>query len=299
MRRFLAIGECMVEMAPETDGRYRLGFAGDTFNTAWYMRQLAGPQVRVGYLSAIGDDAMSRRMADFMADAGIEAALAVRPGETIGLYVISLDRGERSFSYWRSASAARHLADDLTDLTHLSPGDMAYVSGITLAILPDAGRRRLISALGRAAANGARVAFDPNLRPALWRDADLMRRRIMEAAGTADIVLPSFDDESAHFGDGDQQATAERYAAAGAATVLVSNGAKDTLVLSGGTVRMIATDPAEDVVDTTAAGDSFNAGALCALAGGASAEEAARRGAAVARQVIAARGALVPLRSER
>ena len=36
--RVLAIGECMAELAPsDTDGDFRLGFAGDTFNTAWYL----------------------------------------------------------------------------------------------------------------------------------------------------------------------------------------------------------------------------------------------------------------------
>ena len=39
--RFVAIGECMVEMAPQVQpDHYRMGFAGDTLNTAWYLRQL-------------------------------------------------------------------------------------------------------------------------------------------------------------------------------------------------------------------------------------------------------------------
>lgn len=35
-KTFLSVGECMVEMAPADGGTYRMGFAGDTFNTAWY-----------------------------------------------------------------------------------------------------------------------------------------------------------------------------------------------------------------------------------------------------------------------
>ena len=38
--RILCIGECMVELAPTDDGTYRQGFAGDTFNMAWYLRRL-------------------------------------------------------------------------------------------------------------------------------------------------------------------------------------------------------------------------------------------------------------------
>ncbi|MEC8581608.1 MAG: PfkB family carbohydrate kinase, partial [Pseudomonadota bacterium] len=102
----LAIGECMVEMAPTGDGHYAMGFAGDTFNTAWYLRKLAGDDLNVSYFSAVGDDAASAQMTAFMQDAGVTPELRVIPGASVGLYMISLKDGERSFSYWRSASAA-------------------------------------------------------------------------------------------------------------------------------------------------------------------------------------------------
>ena len=43
MTRILAIGECMVELAPAVAANtYKVGFAGDTMNTAWYLRRLLG-----------------------------------------------------------------------------------------------------------------------------------------------------------------------------------------------------------------------------------------------------------------
>ena len=39
-KTFISIGECMAELQATDDGLYRLGFAGDTLNTAWYMRAL-------------------------------------------------------------------------------------------------------------------------------------------------------------------------------------------------------------------------------------------------------------------
>ena len=61
-----SIGECMVELAPTEDGLFRQGFAGDTLNTAWYIRALA-PAGRHGvrYLSAVGIDDISDRMLAF------------------------------------------------------------------------------------------------------------------------------------------------------------------------------------------------------------------------------------------
>ena len=295
MTRLLAIGECMIELAPTPDGNFGMGFAGDTFNTAWYARRLAGPDIDVAYLSAIGDDEPSDRMRAFMDDAGITPELAVRADTSVGLYMISLKDGERSFSYWRSASAARTLADDLEALPGLHAGDVAFFSGITMAVLPDDGRRRLLKVLAEARASGVRIAFDPNLRPRLWTDTATMCDWVMRAAQVADIALPSFEDEQGFFGDADIKATADRYFDAGATMVVVKDGPGPVLLRRAGNDEQVVPEPATKVVDTTAAGDSFNAGFLVGLLEGLSAAVAVTQGCNLARKVIAARGALVEI----
>ena len=295
--RVLCIGECMVEMAPEADGRFAMGFAGDTFNTAWYLRRILPAGWQVDYLTAIGDDPISARMAEFLAAEGIGTDHVRRiAGGTVGLYMISLSGAERSFSYWRSASAARRLAEDVGALQHaLNGADLAYVSGITLAILPQADRARLLAALAAAQATGTLLAFDPNMRPRLWSDADIMRREVQKAAVGMDIVLPSFDEEALHCGDASPDATARRYADAGAGMVVVKNGAGEIVLRQSGLDIRFQPPEAEQVVDTTAAGDSFNAGFLAACLQGRPLPDALADGAKVARHVIGARGALVRL----
>lgn len=296
MKRLLCIGECMLEMAPAgEDGLYRAGFAGDTFNTAWYARKLAAPEVEVAYLSAVGTDDPSARLAAFTRAAGIVPEFGKRADRTIGLYMISLENGERSFSYWRATSAARTLADDLETLPGLTAGDMVFFSGITLAILPEAGRKRLYAALDRARDQGVRIAFDPNLRPRLWHSTDEMCRTIMEGAARADIALPSFEDEAAYFGDADSAACAARYRSAGAATVVVKDGANEVYLLHEGAVITVCPDPVAEIVDSTAAGDAFNAGFLVGLDGGLTLEDAVRQGCRLSARVITQRGALVSL----
>lgn len=294
MTRLLCIGECMLELSPDPEpGVFRTGFAGDTFNTAWYARKLAGPEVTVAYLTAIGTDDISAKLEAFVKAAGIVPEFLHRPDRTIGLYMINLDKGERSFSYWRDNSAARSLADDLEDLPGLQPGDIAFFSGITLAILPASGRARLFAALARARARGVCIAFDPNLRPRLWRDDAEMCDLVMQGAGLTDIALPSFDDEARFFGDADPAACAARYHGAGAATVVVKDGAKPVLVHTNDTRLSVAPAPVAQIVDSTAAGDAFNAGFLVGLKAGLSPEQAARRACDVAGRVITQRGALV------
>ncbi|MCL5778116.1 sugar kinase [Limibaculum sp. FT325] len=294
---FLAIGECMVEMAPAPGGLFRMGFAGDTFNTAWYARRLLPAEWTVGYATAVGDDAVSRAMLEFMGGEGIDTGTVRRiPGRTVGLYMIRLEQGERSFSYWRGQSAARALADDADWLDRILSGrDLLFFSGITMAILGPEGRATLVAALGRARALGAQVALDTNLRPRLWESEAAMRAGLTHAAAVADIVLPSFDEETGLFGDARPEETVARYRDLGATLVAVKNGQAPAHLWSAREGARIFTPPhVAEVVDSTAAGDSFDAGLLAALLTGATLDEAATRAMTLAARVIGKRGALAP-----
>jgi 2-dehydro-3-deoxygluconokinase len=189
--RVISAGECMVEFFRRDDGLWRQGFAGDTLNVAWAMRAILSAEHQVSYLTRVGMDAFSEAMVDFLADAGIDTALIGRD-ETRrpGLYTIETDvAGERDFTYWRSDAAARRLAEDAAALrSAFGSADLGYVSGITLAILPAEHRDHLFAALGARKERSFRVAFAPNIRPALWSDAATMREAVTEAARRADIV---------------------------------------------------------------------------------------------------------------
>ena len=297
MARLFCVGECMIEVAPAAEpGLAKVGYAGDTFNTAWYARRLLPPDMAVEYVSAVGDDAQSARMVAFMEGEGIgTGSVKRRAGMAPGLYMIALEDGERSFSYWREAAAARTLAREACLPGDVGEGDVIHVSGITLAILPGADRDRLLAELADARAGGATISFDPNIRPRLWNDPAEMRVAVTRAAKGADIVLPSHDDEREAFGDASPDATADRYAALGCRAVVVKDGGGDLLVAADGARRRLAVSPIERPVDTTAAGDSFAAGVLAArMTGGDDPLAGARLGAALARLVVMGRGALVP-----
>ena len=295
--RVLAIGECMAELAPaETAGDFRLGFAGDTFNTAWYLARCA-PEVSVSYLTAVGDDTISQNLTAFMRESGIDDRFVrVAAERTIGLYLISLDQGERSFSYWRGQSAARTLADDPAHLeAAMASADLIYFSGITLAILDAERREVFLSALRHARGLGKTIAFDPNLRPQLWTSPEVMTRTIMLGAEVSDLVLPSFEDEAIWFDDATPEATAQRYANAGATTVVVKNGEQPVVFCKGAMTGQVPVTPVADLVDTTAAGDSFNAGIFAGFASKASLRDSITYACNLSREVVLRKGALVKI----
>ncbi|SFV38312.1 2-dehydro-3-deoxygluconokinase [Devosia crocina] len=294
-KRIVSIGECMIEMSGGEDRTYRLGYAGDTLNTAWYLRALLGKPWDVDYVTALGKDRYSDDIRAFLKTNNIGTDhIGTVPERRPGLYMIHQDKGDRHFTYWRDQSAAKLLADDKAALHKAVEGaSLVYFSGITLAILAPRARGRLLGAIVKARDSGAKIAFDTNLRPALWSSPRVMTSVLTAAASLCDIVLPTHTDEAPLFGDKSIEDTAERYLELGVEEVVVKDGARDALIATASERITLAPPPAANVVDATGAGDSFNGGYLSARLEGKSIREAAENAHRIAGIVIGHKGALV------
>lgn len=293
------LGECMLELQGEAFGAMRQSFGGDTLNTAVYLARAGRAQgLQVSYATGLGTDALSDGLLSRWAEEGLALELVRRvPGRMPGLYQIQVDgRGERTFFYWREHSAARAYFDaELTPLEDAaSQLDVLYFSGISLAILPEAGRERLLKLAERLRARGAQVVFDNNYRARLWPDLDTARHWYERTYALCSTALLTLDDEQALRGLDEAQAL--RVAAdLPTLEVVVKRGAAPTGVRQHGQAwQWVPTVPVAQVIDTTAAGDSFGGAYLAARLGGAAPAEAAAAGNALAAQVIQHRGALMP-----
>lgn len=295
--KILSIGECMAEFSPDEQlGKFNLGFAGDTFNTAWYIANNHA-DVNSAYFSKVGDDELSDQMLKFMSDNQVDTRyITTVAGSTIGLYLISLVNGERTFSYWRNKSAATFLGQNVDDVGNaMKKQDMIYFSGITLAILDQNSRENLFSCLKSARRAGKKIAFDPNLRPKLWNDKKEMCDVIMAGANLSDIVLPSFEDEATWFSDADPMSTLARYQNVGAETVVVKNAGDPVSFWSQHGTGTYLVESVEKIIDSTAAGDSFNAEILVGLLREIPLADAINNAANLAKKVLMGQGALVKI----
>jgi 2-dehydro-3-deoxygluconokinase len=296
-RRVICVGEVMVELARGSDGRYGLAYGGDTFNTAVYLARAGVP---VAYATALGDDPYSDGIAALAAAEGVGTDLIVRvPGRTPGLYVIETDAGgERRFYYWRDTSPARDLFE-LPQWSIVADGLMTagliYFSGVTLSLYSNNGLGRLLAVIEMARNNGAKIAFDGNFRPRGWK-GDVARTRtvFVEALKRVDIALPTFEDEALLWGDASPEATVERLQAFGIGEIAVKNGPNSALVATAGAREQVPVPQIVEPVDTTAAGDSFNAAYLAARLAGEAPAPAATTAHRLAGEVIRHRGAIVP-----
>ncbi len=290
-----SLGECMIEFSQNRDGSFRRGFGGDTLNTALYLARLG---IDTSYVTALGDDPLSEEMLAAWRSENIRTDLVIRAsGRLPGLYMIQRDaRGERTFLYWRDRAPARDFFEHVNtaQLERLAQFDWLYLSGISLSLYGEAGRARLRELLKATRQNGGKVAFDGNYRPRGWNDAATARRAFTEILPLIDLALPTFEDEQALFGDEKLDRSIARYRAAGVGEIVIKRGASGCVIAAAGDCIEIPPPKVVEPVDTTSAGDSFNAGYLAARINGTPRREAAIAGHRLARAVILSPGAVIP-----
>ena len=295
--KLLAIGEAMAELRQSDDGNFNVGFAGDTVNTAIYCARALAATDTVGFMSRVGVDPLSQSFLDFASKEKLDIShISCDYDHNIGIYSVSTDRsGERSFHYWRDTSAARKMFLVEESVRYIPKARITYLSGITLAILHPAARRRLLDCLKESSSAGnTLIAFDSNYRRRLWESEEIAKQIISEMWEIADIALPSIDDEIELFGDTSEQAVISRFSKRSWAACAIKRGVRGPVSPNLIHKAHPHFPPAETVVDTTAAGDSFNGAYLAAFIVGKSPVDCLSAGHSCASRVVGFRGAIVP-----
>lgn len=296
--RIAVLGEGMLELAHPGDGGqgWQLGFGGDTLNTAVHLARFGLP---TSYVSALGNDPFSAELRRDWAAEGLDTRhILTDPEHLPGLYTIRTDsEGERSFFYWRSASAARHLfslpgIDEA--LHHMAGAELLHLSLITLAVIPSQARPRVYDLCRQVRQNGGYVAFDSNYRPRLWDSAEDARVTVERMAGLCDIALPTASDDAVLFNLSEPAQIAAHWHRLGAKEVAVKLGKEGCLLSHAGKQHCIPAMAGVQPLDTSGAGDAFNAGYLQARMRGQNQTDAAYRGHSLAAWVITCNGALPP-----
>lgn len=277
----IAIGEGMVEFHAEGGGfsgadLFRRGFAGDVVNTLIHASRLG---LRCGLVSRIGADAFAPALLDAWRAEGLDLSHApVVPGEN-GIYFILTDaNGEREFLYRRAGSAASMLGPGDLDAAFLAGARLVLVSGITQAI--SASAQALVAAVAALPLAKAAGVYDPNYRPHLWAARGgvvAAQAAFSELAPRMRWLLPSFPADLVLLGAGPDLPASEalrRFAAFGP-DVALKLGEDGVLISVGGVVAQVPAVKVAKVIDSTGAGDAWNAAFLAGLLQGKAAPQAA------------------------
>jgi 2-dehydro-3-deoxygluconokinase len=295
--RVVSVGEVVIELVRDGDGRFVLGYAGDTFHAAIY---LARNGTQVAFATALGDDRYSEDVLKTAAAEGIATDLILRINDRVpGISLVETNGSNgRSAEIWRETSPARQMFelpgwDRIAE--KLVAAELVYFSGVTLSLFSNVGLGRLLAALEFGRERGARIAFDSNWRFANWRGDDQRARAVFsEALKRSDLALPSFEDEARLWGDSSPKATIERLTTFGVKEIVVKNGCEPALVYSDGKTVEVPVPRAIDAVDARAAGDAFNAAYIAARLRKESPEAAALAGHNLAAEVLKYPGAILP-----
>lgn len=298
--KFAAIGECMIELRHANAHNLDMGMGGDTFNVALYLaRYRDALSLSVDYVTALGDDPYSSMMLESWQQEGIGTQWVQCLKDMLpGLYLIRTDeRGERKFYYYRSQSAARKMfyGPKIKAITKkLERYQHLYTSGIPLAVLDTKSRKQLLELLRKAKKNGASISFDTNYRPILWENKATAKKVMTAALKLADRALVTFDDEQKLFGDKTPEQCAKRLHKFGVKEVVIKLGEKGCFISAAGQQQYVPAEKVTNVVDTTAAGDSFNAAYLAGRMTGLNCIDAGRLGHRLAAKVVQFKGAIIP-----
>lgn len=298
--KIAVIGECMVELQEIEPGNVRQTFGGDTLNAAIYMARLQKFfPLQIEYITALGTDPLSNKMIQFWENEGVKSNLVIqKPDEKPGLYFIQLDEhGERFFSYWRKEAAARKCFDFLESkniLDALEQYQAIYISGITLAILTQEGRNRLLDRLTKLHQQKISINFDYNYRPNLWKSPQEYKDTLSNLLPLIDIAFSGLDELEMLHGTSSLCKGHKFLLDSGVKESVIRNGNDPCSIQNKTSQHTIPIPSSIKIVDTTAAGDSFSGMYLVARKNGMEIDKAAALAHEMAGYVIQHKGAIAP-----
>ncbi len=293
----LCMGEPMLEfnqLPPQPDGRvlYLEGHGGDTSNAGI---AAARQGARVGYITAIGNDAPGDSLMALWAREGIDTSTVIRTDRALtAVYFVTHDeRGHNFLHYRKDSPAALYAATDLPRDAIAAAG-IFFASGISQGISSSAADA-VFAAIEVARGAGVKIAFDTNYRPRLWppvRAAAVMHAAIAQA----DYVFPGMEDTQVLTGLTDPDAILDFYLRLGPTVVVVKMGENGAYL---GTPDRRVRVPSYPVtaVDATGAGDAFCGSFLARTLAGDTPEVAARYAVVAAALKCTGYGAVAPIPS--
>lgn len=297
MKSIVFFGECMLEN--HSDGSTHFG--GDTLNTALYLARTSKlNQLTISYATAVGTDHFSEKLLQCWQSEGINNQFVNQfDDKNIGSYSIQTDsNGERTFIYDRLNSAARYyfknnhagFASTLINKTC----DYVYFSGISLAILGDTDRAKLLNMLRAFKSKGGSIIFDNNYRQTLWQNVDpiCVYQQVMKLAN---LVFLTDEDEYALYGGSTVGSILERTDKWQIPEVVIKQGAEPCIIKYNNQLSTVESMslPANKIVDTCAADDAFSAGYLAKRLMGETVITAARFAHQLAGEVIQHPGSII------
>jgi sugar/nucleoside kinase (ribokinase family) len=213
--------------------------------------------LHVAFCGVVGDDPFGDFLRDELERRGVDAGgLVVDVARPTGVTVVLARPNDRAIL--THAGTIADLRTDLIDPARLELARHVHVSSFFLqkSLAPE-----LPALFGRVRAGGATTSVDPN-----WDPSERWDGGLRDLLGHTDVFLPNAT-EASHIARIDELDDAVLALAERAGVVVTKDGADGALAAHG--ERLVrAAAPTIDALDTTGAGDTFDAGYLASMLAG-------------------------------
>ncbi|MGX9787949.1 carbohydrate kinase family protein [Mycobacterium sp. MMS18-G62] len=249
--RALVIGEALIDIVEREGTVTGEHVGGSPLNVAVGLSRLGRG---VDFLTHIGADQRGQRIVDYLKSSGVQLVSGSTTAERTPTALATLDANG-------SAQYEFDIDWQLTGTAQGAPPLVAHSGSIATVLEPGC---RATAALLDAYHASATITFDPNVRPALIEDADIVRGRIDRLIERSDVVKASDEDMRWIDPNRPPEHIARTWLGLGPSIVAVTMGDRGAFaVCAAGIVRVPALRV--NVVDTVGAGDAFMTGLIDAL----------------------------------
>jgi len=250
----LVVGEALVDVVVHPEGGRSEHPGGSPANVALGLARLHRP---VGLLTWLGADQLGGRVRAHLSTDGVRILDGDRVATHTATALARLD----------AAGVAEYVFDLEWDLPNRWSGDdqaplVMHSGSIAATLQPGADS---VAALARRLRSTSTITYDPNVRPQIMGSPGLVRGPIERFVALADVVKVSDEDLAWLYPTESVADVAARWAVAGPAIVVVTQGGDGARALTSLGIDLQVPAVAVDVVDTVGAGDSFMAGLIDGL----------------------------------
>ena len=292
-----SIGEAMIEISNVKNNLYNQSFAGDTLNFCNYLDK---KKLNAFFLSAIGKSEINQSLLDFVKSKNISTKYIKQINQfEIGLYLIkNKDNGEKQFFYWRDESAAKQYFNNIDFINlykELKNFDYIYFSGITLSIIHVSKLNNFIKLLKLLKSKKIKIVFDFNIRPTRWNKKNL-NNFFDSVLKFVDICFLSGEDMSYWKNKNGIKSYEQIVRKYKIKHSIFRKNAKFTYVFLNKNKYVFKNKLLKKVVDTSGAGDGFNAAYLSNFIVNNDPILALKAGSTLGSKIVMKKGAIVDVK---
>lgn len=232
-------------------------FGGAPANTACGLAKLG---VSVSFMGKVGDDPFGHFLQKTLAEnaVGTEALVLSKDFPTTLAFVSLTETGERDFVFYKGAH------DQINPSEVTLPKDLSLFHFGSLTQITESAKKTTESLLRQAKKQRTIISYDPNIRESLWGDLMRAREVILETAKHVDILKLNEEEALLLSDTKNIEAASNRLYTKNLDALFITLGSKGCYYKTKNYEGLVSSGLSVNAIDTTGAGDAFNAGYIYA-----------------------------------